>query len=85
MQRRHQKVVEIAPALGLEPELRERMLQDAVRLCKSVGYSNAGTVEFLVDQEYNTTTDDQETSKLRLYEGQSKLCLTENRELSSPR
>jgi len=51
VQRRHQKVVEIAPALGLEPELRERMLQDAVRLCKSVGYSNAGTVEFLVDQD----------------------------------
>lgn len=48
IQRRHQKVVEIAPAHALDPEVRNRMLQDAVRLCKSVGYQNAGTVEFLL-------------------------------------
>ena len=49
MQRRHQKVVEIAPAPNLPSELREAMLRDAVHLCRSVGYSNAGTVEFLMD------------------------------------
>merc|ERR1719508_553195 len=51
VQRRHQKVVEIAPALNLNPVLRQNMLDDAVKLCQSVGYSNAGTVEFLVDQD----------------------------------
>jgi len=54
VQRRHQKVVEIAPALDLDPVLRQNILNDAVKLCESVGYSNAGTVEFLVD----TTTGD---------------------------
>ena len=49
MQRRHQKVVEIAPAPNLPSDLREAMLRDAVHLCQSVGYSNAGTVEFLMD------------------------------------
>jgi len=51
VQRRHQKVVEIAPAFNLDPVLRQNMLDDAVKLCQSVGYSNAGTVEFLVDQD----------------------------------
>ena len=51
VQRRHQKVVEIAPAFNLDPTLRQNMLDDAVKLCRSVGYSNAGTVEFLVDQD----------------------------------
>jgi len=51
VQRRHQKVVEIAPALNLDPVLRQNMLDDAIKLCQSVGYSNAGTVEFLVDQD----------------------------------
>ena len=51
VQRRHQKVVEIAPAFNLDPTLRQNMLDDAVKLCQSVGYSNAGTVEFLVDQD----------------------------------
>lgn len=51
VQRRHQKVVEIAPALGLDPALRQNILDSAVALCSSVGYSNAGTVEFLVDQD----------------------------------
>ena len=51
VQRRHQKVVEIAPALKLDPLLRQNILDSAVALCSSVGYSNAGTVEFLVDQD----------------------------------
>jgi pyruvate carboxylase len=50
VQRRHQKVVEIAPAPSLSPLLRDKLCQDAVRLAASVGYVNAGTVEFLVDK-----------------------------------
>ncbi len=49
VQRRHQKVVEVAPAASLDPRLRDRLCADAVRLASSVGYVNAGTVEFLVD------------------------------------
>ena len=49
VQRRHQKVVEIAPAWNLNDGLRKRLQDDAVRLGKSAGYKNAGTVEFLVD------------------------------------
>jgi pyruvate carboxylase len=51
VQRRHQKVVEIAPAINLEPRLRETITSDAVRLAKKVGYQNAGTFEFLLDQQ----------------------------------
>ncbi|KAL7270850.1 pyruvate carboxylase [Rhizina undulata] len=51
VQRRHQKVVEIAPAKDLPAEVREAILEDAVRLAKSVRYRNAGTAEFLVDQQ----------------------------------
>src|SRR5689334_18703066 len=49
VQRRHQKVVEIAPAPNLDPALRERICADAVRFANEIGYRNAGTVEFLVD------------------------------------
>ena len=49
IQRRHQKVVEIAPAHQLDPTVRQRMLDDSLKLCQYVGYENAGTVEFLVD------------------------------------
>ncbi|WP_409483517.1 pyruvate carboxylase [Arsenicicoccus dermatophilus] len=48
VQRRHQKVVEIAPAPDLDPALRERMCADAVRFARHIGYVNAGTVEFLL-------------------------------------
>ncbi|NNU82442.1 pyruvate carboxylase [Geobacillus sp. BMUD] len=48
VQRRHQKVVEVAPSVSLSDELRERICEAAVQLMKSVGYVNAGTVEFLV-------------------------------------
>lgn len=51
VQRRHQKVVEIAPAPNLDPELRKRLLDDAVKLASAIGYRNAGTVEFLVDPQ----------------------------------
>ncbi|SHJ86941.1 pyruvate carboxylase [Anaerobranca californiensis DSM 14826] len=50
IQRRHQKLIEYAPAFSLPTTLRERICQDALKLAKSVNYSNAGTVEFLVDQ-----------------------------------
>jgi pyruvate carboxylase len=51
VQRRHQKVVEIAPAKDLPVETRDAILADAVRLAQSVRYRNAGTAEFLVDQQ----------------------------------
>lgn len=51
VQRRHQKVVEQAPAKDLPQATRDAILNDAVRLAKSVNYRNAGTAEFLVDQE----------------------------------
>ncbi|WP_288747803.1 pyruvate carboxylase [uncultured Corynebacterium sp.] len=53
VQRRHQKVVEIAPAPSLDPELRERICQDAVNFCEHINYEGAGTVEFLVDERGN--------------------------------
>ncbi len=49
VQRRHQKVVEIAPAPNLDDSIRQAMYRDAVAFAKSIGYVNAGTVEFLLD------------------------------------
>jgi len=51
VQRRHQKVIEIAPAPNLDPQLRERICNDAVAFARKIGYVNAGTVEFLVDEQ----------------------------------
>ena len=51
VQRRHQKVVEIAPAPNLDPALRDQMCADAVRFATSIGYVNAGTVEFLLGED----------------------------------
>jgi pyruvate carboxylase len=48
VQRRHQKVVEVAPCVSISEELRHRICQAAVQLMENVGYVNAGTVEFLV-------------------------------------
>ena len=49
IQRRHQKVLEIAPAPNLSDEIRQRLYADAIAFARSIGYVNAGTVEFLLD------------------------------------
>src|SRR5215210_7108323 len=51
VQRRHQKVVELAPAPNLDPALRDRICADAVAFARAIGYVNAGTVEFLLDAQ----------------------------------
>ncbi|SPE29126.1 Pyruvate carboxylase [Candidatus Sulfopaludibacter sp. SbA6] len=51
VQRRHQKVVEVAPAVSLDPRIRASLAEAAVTLAKAAGYYNAGTVEFLVDAD----------------------------------
>ena len=53
IQRRHQKVLEEAPCSVISPELRKQMGETAVRAAKSVGYENAGTIEFLLDKDKN--------------------------------
>ncbi|QOY36260.1 acetyl-CoA carboxylase biotin carboxylase subunit [Anaerobacillus isosaccharinicus] len=53
IQRRHQKVVEEAPSPFLDPKTRHLMGEAAVRAAKEIGYTNAGTIEFLVDEEKN--------------------------------
>jgi acetyl-CoA carboxylase, biotin carboxylase subunit len=53
LQRRHQKVVEEAPSPIVDPEMRKKMGEVAVRVAQAAGYTNAGTVEFLVDQQKN--------------------------------
>jgi pyruvate carboxylase len=53
VQRRHQKVVEIAPSVGLSQKLRQNICDAALRLCQAVDYESAGTVEFLVDTDRN--------------------------------
>ncbi len=55
VQRRHQKVVEIAPAPNLDSAIRDRLCSDAIAFAKSIGYENAGTVEFLLDTEGERT------------------------------
>lgn len=50
VQRRHQKVIELAPAPNLDPGLRERICADAVAFARQIGYSCAGTIEFLLDE-----------------------------------
>ena len=53
IQRRHQKMLEEAPSIAISSELRARMGETAVRAAKAVGYENAGTIEFLLDQSGN--------------------------------
>ena len=50
VQRRHQKVVEVAPAVGLAPDVRAAICADAVAFARQIGYVNAGTVEFLLEE-----------------------------------
>jgi len=49
IQRRHQKLLEESPSMALDDELRERMAETAIKAARAVGYSNAGTIEFLLD------------------------------------
>ena len=51
VQRRHQKVIEIAPSIGLDKQIRAELCDAAVKLCREIRYDNAGTVEFLYDQD----------------------------------
>jgi len=51
VQRRHQKVIEIAPSVELEEKVRKELCDAAVKLCAEIKYDNAGTVEFLYDQD----------------------------------
>ena len=53
VQRRHQKVIEEAPSAVVSDDLRRRMGEAAVRLALAAGYTNAGTIEFLVDADFN--------------------------------
>ena len=53
MQRKHQKLIEESPAPNLPQEVREKICAAAVRLVKQAGYQNAGTVEFIMDKDYN--------------------------------
>jgi acetyl-CoA carboxylase biotin carboxylase subunit len=53
IQRRHQKVLEESPSVVVDPEMRRRMGEVAVRVAQAAGYTNAGTVEFLVDSQKN--------------------------------
>jgi len=53
VQRRHQKVVEIAPAPNLDPAVRQALCDAAIKIGRAVKYTNAGTVEFLVDRDTN--------------------------------
>ncbi|MFP4471623.1 MAG: biotin/lipoyl-containing protein, partial [Bacteroidales bacterium] len=53
IQRRYQKIIEESPSPTLTPEVREQMGEAAVRITKEIGYSNAGTIEFLVDNNLN--------------------------------
>lgn len=53
IQRRHQKLIEEAPAHGISDELREEMGQIAIKAAKEIKYTNAGTVEFILDQDNN--------------------------------
>ncbi|HCY58548.1 MAG TPA: pyruvate carboxylase, partial [Opitutae bacterium] len=51
VQRRYQKVVEVAPSIGLDSKVVNELCQAGVNLAKKVDYNNAGTVEFLLDQD----------------------------------
>ena len=53
LQRRFQKIVEVAPSVNLDDSVKQQVYEYAVKICKAVGYNNVGTVEFLVDKSNN--------------------------------
>ncbi len=53
VQRRFQKVIEVAPSFGLPDEVKEKIYDYAIRICKAVNYNNVGTVEFLMEENHN--------------------------------
>ena len=53
IQRRYQKIIEESPSPTLTEEKRQQLLETAVKLCRKIGYKNAGTVEFIVDKDLN--------------------------------
>ena len=53
IQRRHQKLIEEAPSVALSDELRQKMGEAAIKAAKAAGYTNAGTIEFLLDKYNN--------------------------------
>lgn len=53
IQRRYQKIIEESPSVTLTPDVRKKMGETAVEICKMIGYDNAGTIEFLVDKNLN--------------------------------
>ena len=53
VQRNHQKMIEESPSPALDEELRARMMDDAVKAARAVGYTSAGTIEFLLDDDRN--------------------------------
>jgi acetyl-CoA carboxylase biotin carboxylase subunit len=53
IQRRHQKIIEETPSPALNPELRRRMCEAAVKIARAADYTNAGTIEFLLDEDKN--------------------------------
>lgn len=53
IQRRYQKIIEESPSPTLTEDRRQQLCETAVKLCKAIGYRNAGTVEFLVDKDLN--------------------------------
>jgi acetyl/propionyl-CoA carboxylase alpha subunit len=53
IQRRHQKIIEESPSVIVTPKLRKEMGKAAIKAAKAVGYSNAGTIEFMIDENLN--------------------------------
>lgn len=53
VQRRHQKLIEETPCVFISDEMKEKIYQDSIKLCKETKYTNAGTIEFLVDMDRN--------------------------------